>query len=280
MGTEKIPIKDLPEDILRASWQSILPYSIGLLQVVSGEGGERAQLMGSGTLVRVDDKQGILTAQHVVASRRWKQSTHLGLCFLADIHRPIIHTDYLKVLEVARPLSDSKGPDLAVILLPPTDVTWLQEKRLFWNISVNRKHILPSPLDKDIGVWFVCGFPDEFTKREEPQRGFDQVMGYFNLSGYSGVEREWADANYDFVDLPVLYEQKSGLPISFGGISGGGVWQVPLLKTKEGEIQAKEPIFSGVAFYQTKIVDKKRTIRCHGRRSVYEIVYKALKQIV
>lgn len=77
----------------------------------------------------------------------------------------------------------------------------------------------------------------------------------------------------------MLYEEKSELPISFGGISGGGVWQVPLLKTKEGEIQAKEPIFSGVAFYQTAIVDKKRTIRCHGRRSVYESVYKALRNV-
>ncbi len=169
---------------------------------------------------------------------------------------------------------------MAVIVLPPTDIAWLKDKRLFWNISLQRKQVLANPLDKDIGVWFVCGFPDEFTRTEEPQRGFDRVLGFFNLSGCSGVEREWADGDYDYLDLPVLYEKGIELPISFGGISGGGVWQVPLWKTEQGEIRAKEPIFSGVAFYQTAIVDRRRTIRCHGRRSVYDAVYKALKGVV
>lgn len=169
MGIERIQIKDLPEDILHNSWQRILQYSVGLLGLVRGDREERAQLVGSGTLVRVDDTKGILTAQHVVTCRRWKQSTHLGLCFEPEIHRPSIDMNYLNVIEVTRPASDSKGPDLAVILLPPSDIGWLKEKRLVWDISLNRKQVLPNPLDINIGVWFVCGFPDEFTRTEKPQ---------------------------------------------------------------------------------------------------------------
>ena len=131
MKSEKIQIRDLPEGLLNKSWQQILPYSVGLLGVVRDERGERAQLIGSGTLVRVDELPGILTAQHVVASRRWKESEHLGLCFLADVHRPTVDMQYLRVIEVAKPLSDPKGPDLAVIVLPPTDIAWLKDKRLF-----------------------------------------------------------------------------------------------------------------------------------------------------
>ncbi len=98
MKSEKIQIRDLPEELLDNSWLQILPYSVGLLGVLRGEREERAQLIGSGTLVRVNEARGILTAQHVVVSRRWKESTHLGLCFLADVHKPTVDMQYLRVI--------------------------------------------------------------------------------------------------------------------------------------------------------------------------------------
>ena len=280
MESERINEKDLPEGLWDNLWQQIFPYCVGLLAFIRGEHGEQAQLMGSGTLVRVDHTIGILTAQHVVAPRHWKQATHLGLIFMTDVHKPTINMQYLRLIEVAKPLSPSKGPDLGVIILPPTDAAWLKEHRSFWNISLKREEVLSGPLDKDIGVWFLGGFPDEFTRKEVPQRGFSEVKGFGNLSMFCRVEREWENGDYDYLDIPVLYDAKNELPESFGGISGAGLWHIPLVKAQDGTVQAEEPILSGVAFYQIDIVGKKRTtIRCHGRRSVYEAVYNALKNI-
>ena len=155
MKYENMQIKDLPEGLLDKSWQQILPYSVGLLGIIREDRGERAHLIGSGTFVRVDDLPGILTAHHVVTSRRWKEAELLGLCFLGDVHRPAIDMRYLRVIEIAKPLSPAKGPDLAAVVLPPADFVWLREKRLFWDISRQREGVLANPLDKDIGVWFV-----------------------------------------------------------------------------------------------------------------------------
>lgn len=62
------------------------------------------------------------------------------------------------------------------------------------------------------------------------------------------------------------------LPSSFGGCSGGGIWQVPLRKNEEGKIEAEEHLLSGVVFYQTGFAEGVRRLKCHGRKTVYNRV--------
>ena len=61
--------------------------------------------------------------------------------------------------------------------------------------------------------------------------------------------------------------------LAFGGVSGGGLWQVIIAKNEAGKVILKELILSGVAFYQTQNINNRRVIVCHGRRSVYKKVY-------
>lgn len=279
MKLENIQIKDLPDQLLEKAWQQILPYEVGLIGVTRKRWGEETQLVGSGTFIQVQGTFGILTAHHVVVCKHFRESTHLGLCFLSGVHKPVFEIEYLRIIKIAKPKKASEGPDLAAIILPSTNIGSLKAQKQFWNLSLKRQEVLPNPLDRNIGVWFFCGYPDEFTKKEPPQRGFDEVIGYFNLRGFFQIEREWVDGEYDYLDIPVPCGDKGKLPESFGGMSGGGLWQIPLDKADDGTIKSKEPIFSGVAFYQTGIVNRTTTIRCHGRRSVYEMVYNALKDI-
>lgn len=44
----------------------------------------------------------------------------------------------------------------------------------------------------------------------------------------------------------------------------------------DGELEATEYLLSGVAFYQDAVEAGRSAVRCHGRRSVYELVYGAL----
>jgi len=274
---KKIQVKDLPEKVFDEIFGAIWPYSIGLVAVTECSSGEDALLMGSGTLIRVGDTKGILTAYHVVSSDRYRKARYLGLDFLSHIHRFIADKEYVKIVEVAKPREPSIGPDLAVIILPDVKIPWVEATKRFWDISLRRHDVLPNPVDRDIGLWCLVGFPDEFTRMEDPRPGFNNVKGFCNMFGWSGVQREWFDGEYDYLDISVLYEDDIALPVSFGGVSGGGIWQIPLLESGDGVIESKEPIFSGVAFYETAIEDKKRCIRGHGRSSVYETVYKKLK---
>ena len=80
--------------------------------------------------------------------------------------------------------------------------------------------------------------------------------------------------------MSIEYESHNqDLPTSFGGVSGGGVWQVPLIRDRQGDLEADDYILSGVAFYQTKLDGNHRLIRCHGRKTVYEKVPKYLNGV-
>ena len=58
------------------------------------------------------------------------------------------------------------------------------------------------------------------------------------------------------------------VPRDFGGVSGGGVWQVYLYwAPSTGEIDWKMSLH-GLAFFQLPIIAERRTIRCHGPESI------------
>ena len=128
-----------------------------------------------------------------------------------------------------------------------------------------------------MGIWFICGVPDEKTVNEPPIKDFAIIKRFQGFCGAGGVEKEYRVGNYDYLELEVHYNKDSQVPKSFGGVSGGGLWHVPLQKSKEGKITPQEMIFSGVAFYQSSMIGNIRTIKCHGRRSIYKIAYELVK---
>lgn len=65
--------------------------------------------------------------------------------------------------------------------------------------------------------------------------------------------------------------QLPGVPLSFGGVSGGGLWEIKLSMTSSKEISWDEKrYFRGVAFWQSEVSDGYRMIRCHGPKSSFE----------
>ena len=65
-----------------------------------------------------------------------------------------------------------------------------------------------------------------------------------------------------------------GVPSSFGGVSGGGLWEVGLSMEKSRAISWDgRRRFRGVVFWQSAISDGRRVIRCHGPQSIFEKVW-------
>jgi len=75
---------------------------------------------------------------------------------------------------------------------------------------------------------------------------------------------------YDYLDLSVNLNL-SGVPLSFVGVSGGGLWRIDLSMAKSGKIAWDSiPRFRGVEFGQSSVSEGHRMIRCHGPRSIFE----------
>ena len=170
----------------------------------------------------------------------------------------------------------------------PTDPIWellfslrlsqvpLQRTRLFTISTSGEIKCSRLPLIPHAGFWFVNGFIDEETVEEKGIGGHERIKCFYNLSGAGGPEREVAAGEHDYFAFPVDYGGRSIAPKSFGGMSGGGLWQVPFTRDADGELKQQAPLLSGVVFYQEVATQTSCNIKCHGPRSVYRFAYKAI----
>lgn len=86
----------------------------------------------------------------------------------------------------------------------------------------------------------------------------------------SAVQRTHEHNGYDYFDLGANL-QLPGVPSSFVGVSGGGLWQINLSMAKSGTISWDgKRYFRGVAFWESEKTDGHRMIRSHGPKSIFE----------
>ncbi|MEZ4644318.1 MAG: hypothetical protein R3E31_16560 [Chloroflexota bacterium] len=129
--------------------------------------------------------------------------------------------------------------------------------------------------DPHSGIWFIWGIPDEYTEVLELDKGLRKVMSFTGGSMLVGPNREYTCGEYDYIEADIDYNGLNKPPDSFGGISGGGLWFIPIKRSGD-TLEPADFILAGVAFYQSEIKNSKRFIKCHGILSVYEHVYKSV----
>jgi hypothetical protein len=162
------------------------------------------------------------------------------------------------------------------LLLSERDSGSLKARKSFYNLS-RRQYLFEKPRDLDEGIWFLCGFADEATAERGPAGGFARVTTFGGACGAGRVNQEHLVGSFDYLDFEVAYSGASGPPRDFRGFSGGGLWQVPVIRTLDGTLKVKELLFSGVAFYQHAPQESHRRIKCHGRRSIYDQVVQSIE---
>ena len=196
---------------------------------------------------------GILTAQHVTALL--KNDYKLGLTIIDQIHRNLWDGRHLEILEIAKPVDSALGPDLAIIVLPKSQIGHLRAIKSFYNLTHNKKLYKETDLDINAGVWILSGCIEQGTLGHENIKGFSIVKGFNHLFGLGPIKKTYFVGPFDYYEVGVKYGNDPSIPRNFGGMSGGGLWQVRLIKQEDGTIQIKKPFLSGVAFYQTDIIN-------------------------
>jgi hypothetical protein len=276
--TDGLLVSGLPHEFLSLATNVINGYSVGLIRLLKRPNKpDLARFIGSGSVVKVQDQHGIMTAHHVLEELYYP--CDLGLILVEGEHHTSIPVENLDLVEIAVPGIPGSGPDLAYIGLPSERIVGIGMFKQFYDLEHDRDELLNSPPDPRLGVWFVNGIPKEFTKYEPSAGGFDAALSFRGLCGAGGANRIFEEIGFDYIEVLVEYEEENELPKSFGGISGGGLWYVPVV-IEDGVPKAARYLLAGTPISETaEIVDGKRTILCHGWKSIYDICYDTISSI-
>lgn len=271
--TEKLSITDLPATTIDTACDHIAQYTVALNRVFRYNNKVDSQLIGTGTLVTIAGIDCILTADHVLAALQESDRLSLMSSFKGEPRGHTFRLSHLGICRIARGATDETGPDIGVIVLPQKNIGALRSEKIFYNVDKRAERFAGGYLPLDHGFWFNCGIIGETQKILDPQSRFQSLKGYEGLCGASANPCESEDSAFDYLEVRIDYGlNRSDLPTSFGGMSGGGLWQVLLNRTPTGAIEPKDYVLSGVTFFQTALEQGVRKLRCHGRKTIYECV--------
>jgi hypothetical protein len=271
----------IARDFLEKASRELVDYSIGFVKIEEKQDPIDAKLGGSGTLVLVEGKHAILTADHVLdhLPNSGKVGLVLPTRFGAQLHRVTVDMTLAQKVRIARGHVESEGPDLGTLLIPTDVVGTIKSIKSFYNLSRRQNQHLSHPLPIDLGVWMLCGMADEWTSDTVPEHDYERVKTFQGICADGKVSNERTTKGFDYLDFETKYDGSYEGPESYEGFSGGGLWQIVVAKTQNSDLVIKDKVLSGVAFYQSALVDAHRTILCHGRHSVYQATVDAIKNI-
>lgn len=273
MLTEKLSITDLPSSVIDIACDYIAQYTVALNRVFRINGKPDSRLVGTGTLVNIAGLDCILTADHVLAEFKEPDKLSLMSSFKGEPRGHEFALSHLGIHRIARGKIDETGPDIGLIVLPQQSIGALRSEKVFYNVDKRSQRFSGKYLERDLGFWFNCGIVGETERVLEPLPNTSSLRGYEGLCGASANPAEWNDGLFDYLDVRIDYGGREDLPQTFGGMSGGGIWQVLLRRTQEGTIEPEDYVLSGVTFFQTAVEKATRQLRCHGRKTIYECVF-------
>ncbi|MGB8168114.1 MAG: hypothetical protein WCF18_11525 [Chthoniobacteraceae bacterium] len=112
--------------------------------------------------------------------------------------------------------------------------------------------------------------------------GFTTVFKLKGFAFMTGEDKYEEQEGWDYFELGVTRDEVADIGDSFGGVSGGGVWRIPVCRKKddpEGSEYYDGMTFAGVAFYEENhLPDGRFFVRTHGPRSIYQQFLPALRE--
>jgi hypothetical protein len=244
----------MAHDIADAILSHVSNFAVGLIRRVEGAG---STVLGSGVLVSIEGRRGILTAGHVAAA--YEKLPEVGLVrFVAGgQQRRMLKLGDTQtiILQSSDTFTESKVVfDLAFTQLPPDAASLIEAQGVFLNIEKNPTKMEARAPAEGKHVDAMLGLIAEFSQQPfiegkefiSPMRGVLHT-GHICAQQNGLLTVEAMDYNLDV------------LPKSFGGMSGGGLWRIYFVEGEKGPTIIGT-MLCGVASWQ--IDDRK--IACQG----------------
>lgn len=261
--TDKLRVKsllrgELPPQVREDLNPVLLHYSVNLVGILDGP---RPAHCGSGTLVSYRNRRYVLTAGHCAERVTRQDVLAVGLVLVDYRHQFLIDKPFQEdPIFVDRPAEygdDSEwGPDMAFLPIPENQVGTLAAVKSFCNLDRLEKSMLEGTVATERGLMAFVGAPADTSDLRQPTD-----LEFAQTVHWSYTTRLHEKGEHDFLEMDATDSD-------FRGVSGGGLWHVDIVR--EGDRWGHlSPILEGCVFYQTKIEDSTRFVRCHGRRSLY-----------
>lgn len=264
----KIPYKDVPMDIKKDINRFTSDSTIALIgydhnnQPIDG-------FLASGSLVIINSIYGVLTAKHVWQEFK-KKATYLSFCVIGKIH--YIH-EKIEHLNCYLPEDEV---DICFIELPPTILGTIKAVRTFHPIISNN---FPDIEDIKHTICVTVGFPLIIQSKND--RRINIFRYYTHLTDYNKISEDWDIIELDIQTESAPYE----LPKSFGGMSGGGIWNFNCFYNDDTGVikyfikhSPKDAFIAGVNYYQKCSNNKVNRICGVGPVSIYSGMTKLVKK--
>ena len=266
--TDGILLKDIPQRVLDEVMMSLKNYLVAVYVMLQEKPQPRLRAIGSGTLVEIEGGHYVLTAAHVWYETR--EADQIGLVLTDHQTSFAIPRDSISVKQLWNGEMAEWGPDIALLKLPKPSISTIEAHKSFLNLRRQKDDLASFPPATENGLWAITGMVGESTEiRRYPEKGI--IEGHLQGNAFfSSIHKVCERTDYDYFDL----EADLGLvdvPSTFGGVSGGGLWDVRLVMSKSKEVVwDQKRHFRGLAFWQTESSDSRRMIRCHGPKSIYD----------
>jgi hypothetical protein len=240
----------------------------------------RDKRVGSGVFVNTCGVEGILTAYHV--AEPVLDNSEFGLCVAERPHALFVRSENCQHVPIGYVRNNPQaedGPDLSFIIIRDANLlATLRSLKSFFYLDTKDLEYFQSPLERM--SWCISGSPHEASKLlgifpDGP------LMMFQNFIGEATFHSRAVRGGFDFIKLKVPSGEGT-FPKNCEGMSGGGMWLVPLSIDPNGDpktIRHEAPLLAGVSFYQSEIKNGERIITGHGYDSIYSHVRQTLGKL-
>jgi hypothetical protein len=238
-------VADDPMDVIQ---NHLANFVVGLVRRVDGAG---SQVIGSGVLVSIDDRRGILTCGHVADV--YKDLPDIGLVRLVsgkDPQRRIVDlSDAQHVIVHSSEQWTETDLDLAFTFLAPEVASSIAAQSVFLNLEKNRERVESGEPPDSRSVDIMFGLVEEYSGIPVKEGGV--FISPMRAVIYRGNMHSEENCLLRFQTIA----DDTKLPKSFGGLSGSGLWRVNFSENEDGTIKIIEHRLWGITSWQ---IDKEK----------------------
>jgi hypothetical protein len=262
--SHRILIRNLPKNFTKTIHDHIRLYSVTMLLAESIK--DDSAIPCSGTLCTFGSKAGIVTARHV-----WEEiQKHEVLIMMTGRNQKLIKTKNI-VPTFPQPTSklpntNDKVPDIAFLYLDANQKAEIEGLgKVFYSINRRSNSSYIDVKNFEDGYWAIFGNPKAFL--------CDDKRTVTSFIYGTGVKLMDEIDGWDYLSVDLNIPENLGIPKSFAGVSGGGVWRTIWNYDSDQKLffvsnLIEECIFYGVCFYETD--EDGRRLIAHGPTSIYK----------
>lgn len=231
----------------------VCDYSVGLLKFRIEGKIEMADPAGTGTFVKIGTLYGILTAGHVL--KEFGEQETVGLVRFPSI-TPALQNRRLNLGHTKRVVDwnskNGDAPDIAFVSIPEVDGRALEASgAVFYNLGISRDYKISAADHRMSLCYALVGVVGEWTEEGSPEFARGRKIDIGGLFGAAKSVRSFKEESNELVEVEISYETGPKIPRSYGGVSGGALWELHVELDKESKVFKVNKKLHGVAFRQS-----------------------------